>query len=204
MQFGEAMPAIVKTPLDALIAMYPENESVKWISERVFADRFRNYMTMLTVSRMGGDASLIFSKQKEGVALTEEEQQIWDDARRQMGFYATAFEQFALFRFRTDEQYQMYEEASKVIEEMTGYTRDQQDWLRKHGYRLWDMVGGMSPTEQAILQEMDYYRWVGNIRPLLPGRQQEILNKIELGWNAVEKYGETVQENKLQLQRDFL
>ncbi len=204
MQFGEAMPAIVKTPLDALIGMFPESESVKWISERLFGDRFRNYMTILTVNRLGGDGTLIFSKQKEGVALEPEEQQIWDDARRQVGWYSAGFEQFALFRFRTDEQYKMYEEASKVIEEMTGYTRDQQDWLRKHGYRLWDMVGGMSPTEQAILQELDYYRWVGNVRPLLPGRQQEILNKIELGWNAVEKYGETVQENKLQLQRDFL
>lgn len=204
MQFGEAMPAIVKTPLDALIAIYPENESVKWITEHVFADRFRNYMTILTVNKLGGDGTLIFSKEKEGIPLTEEEQQIWDDARRQMGYYATAFEQFALFRFRTDEQYKMYQEASKVVEEMTGYTIDQQDWLRKHGYRIWDLVGGMSPTEQAILQEMDYYRWVGNVRPLLPGRQQEILNKIELGWDAVARYGETVQEDKLRLQRDFL
>ena len=204
MQFGEAMPSIIKTPLDAMIALYPDSESVKWISERVFGDRFRNYMTILTVNKLGGDGSLIFTKTKEGVALTEEEQQLWADARREVGWYSAGFEQFGLFRFRTDEQYEMYQKASEAIEEITGYTPEQQDWLRKHGYRIWDMVGGMSPTEQAILQELDYYRWVGNVRPLLPGRQQEILNKIELGWNAVEKYGETIQENKLQLQIDFL
>lgn len=204
MQMGEAMPAFVKTPLDALIALYPDNESVKWISERLFGDRFRNYMTILTVNKLGGDGTLIFTKQKENVALTPEEEQIWADARREVGWYAAGFEQFGLFRMRTDEQHKMYEEASKVIEEMTGYTPDQQDWLRKHGYRLWDMVGGMSPTEQAILQEMDYYRWVGNIRPLLPGKQQEILNQIELGWNAVDKYSQTVQTGKLQLQADLL
>ncbi len=39
---------------------------------------------------------------------------------------------------------------------------------------------------------------------MLPGRQQAILNKIELGWDAVEKYNEGVQEEKRQLQQDFL
>ncbi len=204
MQFGEALPSIMKTPLDFLIGMFPDNESVKWISERVFGDRFRSYMTMLIVSRMGGDGSLIFTKQKEGVELTPDEELLWTNARREVGFYTAGFEQFGIFRMRTDEQYQMFKEASAVVEEMTGYTSDQQDWLRKHGYRIWDMVGGMSPTEQTVLQEMDYYRWVGNVRPLLPGRQQEILNKIELGWDRVANYGDDVQQQKLTIQRDFL
>ena len=204
MQFGEALPSIMKTPLDFLIGMFPDNESVKWISERVFGDRFRSYMTMLIVSRMGGDGSLIFTKQKEGEELTPDEKLLWDNARREVGFYSAGFEQFGVFRMRTDEQYQMFKEASAVIEEMTGYTSDQQDWLRKHGYRIWDMVGGMSPTEQTVLQEMDYYRWVGNVRPLLPGRQQEILNKIEIGWNRVANYADDVQDQKLTIQRDFL
>jgi len=204
MQFGEAMPSIIKTPLDVLIATFPDNESVRWISDHLFGDRFRDYLTILQINRRGGDGSLIFSKTKEGVALTEEEEQLVADARREVGWYSAGFEQFAMFRMRTDEQYQMYEEASKVIEEMTGFTPDQQEWLRQHGHRLWDMVGGMSPSEQAILQEMDYYKWVGQIRPLLPGKQQEILNKIEVAWNQVEKYGDQVQTTKLQLQREFL
>lgn len=204
MQFGETMPSLIKTPLDAMIAMFPDNEAVSWISDRVFGDRFRNYMTMLIVTRMGGNGSLIFSKKQEGEELTDEEEQVWSDARREVGWYSAGFEQFGLFRMRTDEQYKMYEEAGKVIEEMTGFTPDQQSWLRKHGHRLWDIVGGMSPTEQAVLEELDYYKWVGNVRPLLPGKQQEILNKIELGWDDVTRYTETVQDSKLQLQRDFL
>lgn len=203
-QMGEIAPALIKTPLDALIATFPDSESVKWISDHVFADRFRHYMTILTVNRMGGDGSLIFSKMEENKPLTPEEEQIWADARREMGWYSAGFEQFGLFRMRTDEQHQMYEMAGKVIEEMTGFTPEQQDWIRKHGYRLWDIVGGMSPTEQAMLQEMDYYRWVGNIRPLLPGKEQEVLNQVELGWNQVEKYGDSVLRNKLRLQQEFL
>ena len=203
-QYGEVMPAIPKTGLDFLVATFPDSDSVKWVSDHIFGDRFRNYLTILQVNRRGGDGTLIFSKQQEGKELTEEEKQLWSDARREVGWYSAGFEQFAMFRMRTDEQTKMYEESSKVIEEMTGYTPDQQDWLRKHGYRLWDMVGGMSPTQQAVLQELGYYQWIGTVRPLLPGRQQEVLNQIELAWDDVRKYNESKMQEKLQLQRDFL
>jgi len=203
-QFGEVMPAIPKTGLDFLIAAFPDNDSVRFISDRIFGDRFRNYLAILQVARRGGDGSLIFSKMQEKKELTEEEKQLWADARREVGWYSAGFEQFAMFRMRTDEQYKMYEESAKVIEEMIGYTPDQQDWLRKHGYRLWDMVGGMSPTQQATLQELEYYKWIGNVRPLLPGRQQTILNQIELAWDDVRRYSEQLLDEKLVLQRDFL
>ena len=52
-QFGEVMPAIPKTGLDFLIAAYPDNESVRFISDRIFGDRFRNYLTILQVARRG-------------------------------------------------------------------------------------------------------------------------------------------------------
>jgi len=204
MQFGEVQPALVKTPLDVLIALFPDNDSVRWISDHVFGDRFRNYLTILTVNKMGGKGSLIFSKQQENEALTSEEEQLWSDARREVGWYSAGFEQFALFRMRTDEQTRMYKEASKAIEGMTGFTPEQQDWLREHGYQLWDMIGGLSPSQQKVLEELGYYKYVGQVRPLLPGKQQDILNKIELAWNDVEVYSNTILEKKLQLQRDLL
>ena len=204
MQFGEVTPALPKTGLDVMMALFPDNEQVRWITDHVFGDRFRDYLTILQVNRRGGDGTLIFSKAQEGKELTEEEQQLWDDARREVGWYSAGFEQFGMFRMRTEEQTKMYEQAGLVIQEMTGYTPDQQEWLRKHGYRLWDMVGGMSPTQQATLQELDYYKWIGNVRPLLPGKQQAILNQIELAWNDVEKYSERSLQERLTLQSDFL
>lgn len=203
-QMGETMPAIWKTPLNALIAAFPESESVKYISDNIFSDRFRDYMTILEVNRRGYDGVAIWTKLKEKLELTEEEQTAWDSARGEAALYGVGFEQMGLFRLRTEEQYRVYEEASKVIEEMTGYTPEQQDWLRRHGYRIWDLVGGMSPTNQAILQEMDYYRWVGLIRPLLPSRQQIELNRLELDWDDVRRYSEGLQNKRLELQRDFL
>ena len=203
-QLGETMPAVWKTPLMAAIAMFPESESVKFISERVFGDRFRDYVTILMVNKRGGNGSLLWTKMKEGVELTPEEQQSWTDSRREAAKYGVGMEQFGLFRLRTDEQYKVYEEASKVIEDMTGFTPEQQKWLRMHGYRVWDMVGGLSFTQQAILQEMDYYRWVGMITPLLPSRQQGEYRKIELFWDDVKNFTEKQYQGKLDLQRDLV
>ena len=203
-QMGETMPAIWKTPLNALIAAFPKSDSVKWLSEHLFSDRFRDYMTIIEVNKRDYNGSHIWTKIKEGVALTEEEQSIWDSSRGEAALYGMGFEQFGLFRLRTDEQYRAYEASSAVIEEMTGYTPEQQDWLRRHGYRLWDMVGGISPTNQAILQELDSYKWLGSVTPLLPSRQQLELRKLDLDWDSITTYAEANQTKKLQLQQDFL
>jgi len=203
-QMGEVMPAIWKTPLNALIAAFPENEAVKTISNHIFSDRFRDYMTIIEITSRGYNGTQIWGKIKLDEELTDDEQAAWDDARREVAAYGVLFEQSGLFRLRTEEQRQVYKAASQLITEWTGYSEDQQEWLRRHGYRLWDMVGGMSPTQQAVLQEMDYYRWVGLTRPLLPSRQQVELNKLESDWDDVERYVEGSRDEVLQLQRDFL
>jgi len=203
-QMGETIPAIWKTPLNAAIGLFPDNTFVKAVSETIFPDRFRDYLTILMVNKRGYDGTHIWTKMEEHLELTEEEQAVWTDARSEAALHGMLFEQFGLFRLRSDEQYQVYEDSAKAIEEMTGFTPDQQKWLRMHGYKIWDLVGGMSPTQQAILQELDAYRWMGSVRPLLPGRQQEILNRLELDWDDVRRYTENQQQEKLQIQQDFL
>lgn len=203
-QMGETVPSIWKTPLNALIAARPEDESVKWLSEHIFSDRFREYMTILEVNKRGYRGAHIWTKIKEEIELTEEEQSVWDSARQEAAIHGVFFEQFGLFRLRTEEQYKAYEESSKIIEELTGYTPEQQDWLRRHGYRIWDMVGGLSPTNQAILQELESYKWLGTVTPLLPSRQQLELRKLDLDWDEVMRYTEDTLQTKLQLQQDFL
>lgn len=203
-QMGETIPAIWKTPLNALIAAFPESESVKWLSDHIFSDRFREYMTILEVNKRGYNGSHLWTKIKEEIDLTEEEQAIWDSARGEAALYGVGFEQFGLFRLRSDEQYKAYEESSKAIEEITGYTPEQQDWLRRHGYRIWDMVGGLSPTNQAMLQELESYKWLGTVTPLLPSRQQLELRKLDLDWDDVMQFAESGRDKRLQLQQQFL
>lgn len=203
-QMGETMPAIWKTPLNALIAMFPDNESVTYISDHVFSDRFREYMTILMVNKRGYEGVHIWTKMQEGVKLSPEEEDIWSESRREAAAYGMGFEQFGMFKLRSTEQHQIYEESGKIIEKMTGYTPEQQKWLRDHGYRIWDTVGGLSPTEQAILEELDYYRWMGLARPLLPSKQQLILNKQEMFWSDVESFNDKKKLELIGFQQDFL
>ena len=204
MQTGEAIPPFFKTGLDFLVAALPNNESVEWISGHVFGDRFRNYITMLAVNKMGGDGSLIFSKMSEGEPLTPEEEQIWSDARRESSLYSAGFEQFGLFRMRTDEQYRIAQEATKLIEELFHISPEMQKEAERRGINLWDLVGGLSPSEQAIFEQLGYYKYAGISRPLLPGKQQTILNQIEIGWDKVDKYTDNIQTQKLKLEQEFL
>jgi len=203
-QMGETLPAVWKTPLDALIAAFPEDENVKWLSDHVFSDRFRDYMIILDVNKRGYDGTLIWTKISEGKTLTPEEQAAWDAGRRTAGLYGMLFEQTGLFRFRPEEMTRAREASAAVIERMTGYTPEQQKWLTAHGYRIWDLVGGLSPTDQAILQQMDTYKWIGATMPLLPSRQQDVQRQLELDWNDVMTYVENTKAQKLQLQSDFL
>ena len=96
-QFGEVLPSIMKTPLAALIAAFPGNKSVEFISDVIFNDRFRDYMTMRDINSRGGNGSLIFAKQQEGIVLTEDEKSLWEDSRREAAMYSTGFEQFGDF-----------------------------------------------------------------------------------------------------------
>ena len=203
-QMGETMPAVWKTPLNLLIAAFPSNSSVKWLSDHIFSDRYRDYMTILEVNKQGFDGVHIWTKIQQGISLTPEEQSAWDNARRWSALYGVLFEQMSLFRFRPEEQTRAYNEATQVIEDMTGYTAEQQDWLQKHGYRVWDMVGGLSPTNQAILQEMDIYKWIGVNAPLLPGKQQLEIQSLDLAWDDVMHFVEGCQNERIQLQADLL
>jgi site-specific DNA-adenine methylase len=205
-QLGEVLPAVFKTPLAALIAAFPDNKGVEFISDIIFNDRFRDYLTMRTIDGRGGNGSLIFAKIQEDVKLTDEEQALWDDSRREAALYSTGFEQFGMARLRTEEQRRLNREATALIEEMTGFSEDQQTWMRRHGVKLWDELGGLSPTQTGVLQELDNYaNSRGTIRALLPSEQQNVLNKVEIAWENVRNFSEDyVLDKKLQLQTDFL
>ncbi len=203
-QFGEVLPAMFSSTLDSAIALWPKNEFIKAISKSLFNDRFRDYMTMREVSNRGGNGSLLFAKLQQKEKLTDEEQNLWDESRGTISAYSALFEQTGALRLRPQEQVQMYENASKAIQEMTGYTPQQQDWLRKHGKNIWDMVGGMSPTEQETLKALGYYQYAGSTRALLPSKQQDILNKVELAWDQVRQFSDSQQQAKLALQSDLL
>jgi hypothetical protein len=204
LNLGEMMPSIVKTPMDALVALFPKSDAVKNLTEVIFNDRFKDYMTIQAVTKAGGDGVAIWQKQQDKIPLTQAEQDMWDNARRDTSTLDMIFQQIGVFRYRPEEQRAAAENAAVVIQQMTGYTPEQQDWLKTHGYDIWDMVGGMSPTNKQILQEMDYYKWVGLNRPAMPENQQIAAGKLDNFWSAVTAHSDANTVAKHDAERDFL
>jgi len=202
-QVGESLPPIWETPLMVLQAAAPESDAVKMLTDHIFSDRFRTYMTIQEVIHLGGDGVVISAKMKENKPLTEEEQAVWDEARRSAAKFSILFENTGLFRLRRQEKQAVYDAATAYIEEKYGYTEDQQKWMRMHGKRIWDQIGGMSLEDQRILEELEYFRYSGTIDRLLPGRQQLVLDKLTLAWNSVEKFVNTTIDRKMQLEKEF-
>lgn len=203
-QTGGILPSAASTPLNAMIAAFPDNEIVKFISEKIFPNQFRTYLTSRTVDDLGGDGSLLFAKMEQNIALTEEERALWDSARGTVAAHSAAFEQFGMFRMKSDEALQLRLASEQFIEEQWGFTPEQQRLARQRGDKLWDIIGGLDPWETAVLQELEFFKYSGSINPVLPGRQQEILNRIETDWFAVTQYSESMQAEIIDLQEDFL
>lgn len=203
-QTGGVLPSVFNTPLNAMIAAFPDNKLVSFISESIFPEMFRQYLTARRVDDFGGDGSLLYAKRKAGQALTPEEEQLWTDARASVATHSALFEQTGMMRMRDDQAYAVSEAAAQFIEETWGVTREQQKYARLHNEKIWDRLGGLDPWESAVLQELDFFKYSGSINPVLPSHQQEILNRIEIDWADVRAYSEQQQSEILKLQQDFL
>ena len=203
-QLGGILPSIASTPLNAMIAAFPDNKIVNFISERVFPENFRQYLTARGVDDLGGDGSLVNAKRKGGLELTPEEEAMWAQAHRSTALHSALFEQLGFARMRSDESYALAQAATEFIEEQYGYTAEQQRQLRQRGEKLWDAIGGLDPWETAMLQELDFFKYSGSVNPVLPSHKQEILNRNELDWADVMRYSESQVAEISLLQQDFL
>ena len=203
-QLGGVLPAIASTPLQALIAAYPDNPVVTFISDKVFPEQFRNYLRSKYVDDLGGDGSRVFAKIQTGEELTEEEQAMWTESRRVVALHSAAFEQLGFARMKSEDQYALAAASAQFIEENYGITIEQQKEIRRRGEKLYDIIGGLDPWEVAVMKELDFYKYSGSINPVLPSHKQEILNRIELDWEDVTEYSAKMREDILEVQQEFL
>ena len=203
-QLGGILPSAASTPLNALIAAFPDNPLVTFISDKVFPEQFRNYLRAKSVDDQGGDGSLVYAKIQAGQELTAEEEAMWTESRRRVALHSAAFEQLGFARMKSDKAYELQQASTAWIEEQYGYTAEQQRTLRRRGEKIWDLIGGLDPWETAVLQEMEFFKYSGSINPVLPSHKQAILGEIELDWAEVMNYTEAQRDEILELQQDFL
>ena len=192
-QIGELLPAWVKTPLDAYLAAHPDSSSARWLTDRLFPERFRDYMVREELEKLGYNGLDILTKKQTGVKLSEEETRAWAEALRQVGIYGILFEQFGLFRLRTTERIEAYKNMAELLAEVTGISPETQEWIRMHyavtGKDLLYYTGGLDPIDQDMVYQasgmQDYLRMV---LPLLPSEEQERIATEVRFWKQIEAY----------------
>ena len=180
-QWGQLAPAWVKTGLSALRALSPEH--IGAVLEVIYPDRFRDYLTMLTLAGQGYDGDEIWKKRQQGIALTEEEDKLWLQAVNKVdGIKGILMNQTGLFRIRPDEFTQIRKEMKLAIEEATGVPVKTQEWIDKMypvtGKRFSDYYH-LDIQQQALLYQWESYRrYQGIITPLYPSSWQALDIKI--------------------------
>ena len=197
--YGELLPAWIKTPLNAFVAAFPKSEPTKLLQDTILREVYRDYMTMLLANKICQEQQLefngrdIWDKKKTGVPLSEKEQEVWLAASGKLGLYGILLEQGGIFRIRTQNQLDAWEQSGKLIEEKTGYTQEEQFWIRQHGFRVGDYAQ-LDPLDQAVLAEMDIIKYhSGVMLSLMPSAWQvEDVIRSEF-WGAVRKLDDEIR-----------
>ena len=194
--WGELLPAWVKTPLNAYIAIHPDSTVAKTLLDTILPEIFRDYTTVLVANAICQREQKTFNgmdiadKKAENLELTEEENEVWTRAVQQQGWMSMIMEQAAVLRIRTEEQIAAWEASGKLIEELTGYTLEDQLWIRRHGFRVGDYAQ-LDPLEQALLGEMDAMKYhSGVFSSLMPSTWQEEDRRRREFFGEIRSYSE--------------
>jgi hypothetical protein len=192
-ELGEVAPAWLKTGLDAVIAVSPDS-AAKTISQHLFPDRFRDYVTIVTMVADGLDGMDVWDKMQSGKA-TEEDNKLWGKYTKKVsGLQGILMEQTGMFRIRPEEYNDFIEATKKLIEERLGVPVAIQDKINKlypvTGKRISDYYK-LDPLDQKILYEVEQMQlWSGVISPLMPSEWQEVDRRIREYWDATKSIQE--------------
>ncbi len=205
--WGELLPAWIKTPLNGYIAAFPDSVAAKTLLDTILAEPFRDYTTVLVANAIAQRERRTFNgmdiadKIAENLPLTEEEQELWNRAVQNHGWMGMIQEQSGVIRIRTEEQIAAWEASGKLIEELTGYTLEDQLWIRRHGFRVGDYAQ-LDPLEQSLLSEMDAMKYHSGIfSTLMPSTWQEEDRRRREFFGEVRSYSEARRADQEELDR---
>jgi hypothetical protein len=188
-QLQSLLPAWARSGLDAIVAVAP-NSIAATMSQTLFPDNYKDYMTILTVSEQGGDGVALWDKMRTNTA-TPSEINTWGAAyKKATGLKGILFEQTGLFRLKPKELTEFNNQAKQLIFELTGYSPQQQDEINARapmtGMKFTDLVK-LDPAQQNLLYTLDgYQRWSQLSAPLLPNSWQDIDRLTRQYYNDVE------------------
>lgn len=205
-QRGQLLPAVVSTPLQLYVAAHPNSDVAHKLQDLFFPDRFREYQMICEVAYLATDNQIqrgingvtIWERIEGNVPLTDEEQELWDRARRRVAVRGPLLSHGGIFRLRHEDRIKAYEWWGEFIEEKTGIPPKTQQWLRRHGYSVGDVCEGLSQLNiQQIQEAEEYMRWISprvtaTLRPS---------NEIEVNLIQAEFWGRVRDHREMNMER---
>ena len=216
-ELGGILPPIGKTGLDLLVAsnLPGVSKAATWLKDNIFHENFHDYYTATILDSMQVDAggtliggqtgTDLWFKKLRGEKLTDEEQSLWDAAYRKAAEIGVLRSQFPMFRLRTEDYKEAYDQVTKIFEEQLGMSEEFQKELWKNHLRPTDVVGGLPLNVQAALDELWQWKtYFGRSTILVPPEVADLKALIDKYWNRMESYQQDRISRQLDIDTGFL
>jgi hypothetical protein len=199
-QFGEVAPASLRSVVDVLTALFPQQ--MQPIRDVVFHDRFRDFQIANAVSTYSDRNGMeMLEKTLGGGVLTDEEQKIWNSAGGRVARLGILMEQTALFRFRPEEKTKVFRAAADVYEKYLGIPASVFIDMGKIGVRAEDLLGPMPPTVQRQLGAIEGWgKYTGASIALQPSELGRVQVTIREFWDAVSNVKQDHKDKLLEIE----
>ena len=196
-ELGSLLPGLYKAGLSALIlSQVPGvSDAAKKLQDTIFHDNFRDYYKAMMVNekqlRVGGTlaggvtGTELWEKIKTKLPLTPEEQVLWDSTEQDVALLSLVRSEFAYISYSPTETRTIQANVDKIYEAY-GFTPAQMKYMREHGIRPSDIMGGMPLDIRQQLDQMWQWKFVGGASEMLaPPSIQDTKIKVSQYWSDV-------------------
>jgi hypothetical protein len=177
-ELGSLLPGLHKVGLNALIlSKIPGvSNAAQILQNTIFHDNFRDYYKAVVVNetqlKAGGtlaggiNGTDLWEKIKTKLPLTTEEQALWDSTEQYVALLSLVRAEFAYISYSPTETKTIQDQVDKIYESY-GFTPAQMKYMREHGIRPSDVMGGMPLGIRQQLDQMWQWKFVGSAAEML-------------------------------------
>lgn len=195
---GFDLPPLGQAAMDIGSHIPGVDQFVAAAQEHVFHNKYRDYYITNVISdeaqKRGLDPEL-FNGNKVRIAIesgtaTDEQKQIWNEARRTVARYDLLFAATSMFKLDHETKKAANREYAKALESYSGVDQQTQDAitdrLGSSGMRLTDIIP-IDPVEQRRMQELNKAKyWSGLSNSIMPSQIKDMRDRIDRYWTEVE------------------
>lgn len=202
-QFGELLPPIAQTALEAYVLAQPDSFLAKRLLETLVPSRFRDYLVAQKVNEVGGPGDVILSKKYSDTKLSNEDEEWWARGQRGTAIFNLAAIHTGLIRLRPEEKVQFIRDAREVIEEATGIPAATQEAAYRSGQRLHELFPLRYEVRELVNELESATRWRGMASHLRESEVGSNMATLKTFYAELEDASGVDQGEQLSFDRQF-